>query len=492
MKPIFLILILFCSLQTANSQSFTLNFDLKKSYGDPYIFTDSSTQHTYFVFIRQEEFIQKAALCIIETDAQFRILRKSETECPKWQDFIVFQEINATHLILYIADYHATYKPELVKLQIDRTDLSYYFNRVAGLDFGDNPDYLRALSDGKKHYIVNLERSAKRDSLVVLKLENGVSKGLKRYLLPDLKDINETWKDVFKGNRVFSRSHPILIINPQDEPNFASGISGNKLYLTDDKLVFSIKCGEEVTYMERLVGIDCQKATISTKDVLFEKPKALENYSSNAPNSTASYILDDYLFHAWTNGETGVLVVKSLDSLKEIKWWEFSEQETLSFKNSPILKHDETYWFSDKKKPFNDSKKLLDKMYNDGFLLGVRKNGKAIEIQFGTYKFVDLSNARIGIGVGFGMIGSIFLSVALPNYERASYFWMSLDTKDLSQQKGAKLPNDFDVLCVKTAAIPTAYITNHLLIHGRRAILYRNDDLVYGKSAMKRYFLVKE
>jgi hypothetical protein len=489
MKSILLFLTLFFAVQTAVAQSFILNFDLKKNYADPHIFTDSSTQHTYFVFIRQEEFIQKAALCIIETDAQFRILRQSETECPKWQDFIVFQEINATHLILYIADYHATFKPELIKLQIDRTDLSYYFNRVAGLEFGDNPDYLRALTDGKKHYIVNLERSGKRDSLVVLKIENGIAKGLKRYLLPNLKDINETWKDIFKGNRAFRRSHPMLIINPIDEPNIASGINGNKLYLTDDKLVFSIKCGEEVTYMERYVRIDCSKERITTEDVLFSKPKAIENYSSNEPTSTASYIIDNYLFQAWTNSEAGVLVAKSLDSLKEIRRWEFSAQDTFSFKNSPILMNTESYWFKNKKKPLKASKELLNKMYDDGFLLTARKHDNAIEMQLGTYKYVDESVKRIALGVGFGLFGALISSTAFPDYERASYFWMSLNPNDLSQNKGAILPNKFDVLSVKTAAVPTVEMTKHLFVNGRRAILYRDDNLVLTKTTFKKYYL---
>lgn len=485
MKYIFFFLFLLITSQTAFSQSFTLDFDLKKSYPDPYVFTDSSSLTTYFVFIRQETFVEKASICIVETDSSFRILRKSETECPKWHDEIVFQEINSKHLILYIADYQATYQPELIKLQIDRETLTYYFDRVANINFGDSYGYQRGLSDGKTHYIINLVHTAKSDSLIVLKIENGISKGLQRYLLPNLKDINETWRDIFKGNRAFRRPHPMLIINPRDVPKLALGVSENKLYLIENQLIFSIKCGDEVTYTERIIAIDCQKETVSKRDVFFPKPKALEHYSSNDPNATASLIFENYLFQAWTNGETGVLAVKTMDLLKEIRRWEYTTQDTFGFKNSPIMTNNGSFWFGEKKKPFKEGTELLGKMFNDGFLLNARKNGKIIELQFGTYKYVDESVKRVALAAGFGLIGTLIGTVSFQDYERATYFWMSLNHDDLSPQKGAILPHHFDIFCEKTAAIPNVYITNHFIVNDHRAILYRKE----AESNIRRYYV---
>ena len=81
MKPIFLFFSLFFATQSLVAQSFVLDFKMKKMYGDPFVFNDSATQKTYFVFIRKEAFAQKASVCIVETDADFKILRQAETNC---------------------------------------------------------------------------------------------------------------------------------------------------------------------------------------------------------------------------------------------------------------------------------------------------------------------------------------------------------------------------------------------------------------------------
>ena len=153
-------------------------------------------------------------MCILETDADFKILRQAETNCGEWDGDIVFQEINPTNLILYIVETNTIFKPSLAKLQINRKTLTYYFDKVVTLNMGEDLSCLRGLSDGKKHYIVNLVRAVKSDSLahlksgekadslLVLTIENGVSQGVQSYLLPDLSDIKETWKRIFKDRYV--------------------------------------------------------------------------------------------------------------------------------------------------------------------------------------------------------------------------------------------------------------------------------------------------
>ena len=491
MKPILLLLALLSATQSLVAQSFVLDFKMKKNYGDPFVFNDSAAQKTYFVFIRKAVFTQKASLCIIETDAEFHVLQQSETNCGEWSGDIVFQEINPTNLILYIVETNTIFKPSLSKLQINRKTLTYYFDKVVSLNMGDDLSYLRGLSDGKKHYIVNLMRGAKADSLLVLTIDNGVSQGVQRYLLPDLSDINETWKKIFKDRYVlFGPSHPLLVISPTDNPAMSLGVSNNKLYLADNQLIFTMKYDLISSKMERVVKIDVDNQTIVKEDITFRKPKALESYSSNAPTSTASYVTDNYLFQAWTNGETGVLVARNLASLKEKQRWEFGEQDTFSFKSSPVYSHltNQSYWFADKKKPFKNSKELLNKMMDDGFLLAARKDENGIKIQFGTYKYVDKSNARIGLSVGLGLIGGLVAGVALPNYERATYFWLSLNSDDLSQ-KNIILSDDFDIFCERVRATTRVRILNYFSVNGRRAILYQHGESETFDKTTLQYFL---
>jgi hypothetical protein len=515
MKFLVFCLAFFCALSSVFAQSYILDFELKKVYGNPYVFTDSSTQHTYFVFIRKETFLGKASLCIVETDEEFRILRQSETDCGTWAGSIVFQEINPTHLILYIVETNTIFRPVLAKLQIERKNLTYYFDNVAPLDMGDNFSFLRGLSDGKKHYVINVLRSSKADSLLVLKIENGVSQGVQRYLLPDVSDFNESWKSIFKDKfTLFGRSHPLVIINPTYNTNIAIGFSDNKLYLTNDKLVFTMKYGSEDAKKERIVRIDCAEKTITTDNIYFRKPKALEEYTSNKPTATASFITDNYLFQAWTNGEQGVLLAKSVDSLKDIRRWEFSEQDTFSFKNSPMYEYlkNEHYWFASKKKPFKTSKDLVNNMLDDGILLTARKENGAINVQFGTYKYVNEAAKRIAFSAALGVIGGAVGAAAFdanvtviinpsaptsiggffPDRERAIYFWMSLKGRNLEQPKEAILPNEFDVFCEKTKSIYSASIANYFSVNGRRAILFQRSETKLSENNKRYYVRIEE
>jgi hypothetical protein len=514
MKSIFFCLAFFCVLSSAFSQSYILDFELKKFYGNPYVFADSATQHTYFVFIRKETMMGKASLCIIETDAEFRILRQSETDCGTWAGSIVFQEINPTHLILYIVETNTIFRPVLAKLQIERKNLTYYFDNVVPLDMGDNFSFLRGLSDGKKHYVINVLRSSKADSLLVLKIENGVSQGLQRYLLPDVSDFNESWKSIFKDKfNPFGRAQPLVIINPTYNPNIAIGFTDNKLYLTNDQLIFTMKYGSEDAKKERIVRIDCAKQTISTDNIYFRKPKALEEYTSNKPTATASFITDDYLFQAWTNGETGVLVAKSVPSFKEIRRWEFSEQDTFSFKNSPMYEYlkNEQYWFASKKKPFKTSKNLVNDMLDDGILLTARNEKGELKVQFGTYKYVNEAAKRVALSTALGLVAGAVIVTAIPNSvvtispstaptksglfpdrERATYFWLSLKGKDLAQPKDVIIPSDFDIFCEKTQSIYSASIANYFSVNGRRAILFQRSETKASENNKRYYVRIEE
>ena len=491
MKPVFLLFSLFFATQSLVAQSFMLNFNMKKTYGNPYVFNDSAAQKTYFVFIRNEGFAKKASLCIIETDSVFNILRTSETNCGAWGGDIVFKDINATHLTLYFADYRPNFVPFLRKLEIDKQTLAYDFGKVIQLENLEDLSYVRCLSDGKRHYLVTLFHNNHKDSLSVLKVENSVAQSYKGYALPDLSDIGETWRGVFKGKNFFKIIEPLYAIDPLEEPDMSVGLYDKKLYLTNDKLVFSLKKGRDESKMEKIVTIDCQNATIDVGNVHFTKPNVIGYHTENAP-SAASFVVDDYLFQAWTNGEKGILMAKTLDSFREVRRWEFSPQDTFGFKNSAVFMGKKGYWFADKKKPFKDNKELSNLMRNDGLSLTARKRGNRLEMQFGSYKYVDESNKKLGLSLSFGLIGGIVATFAFPNYEQATYFWLSLNQADLSQSEGATLPTAFDGLSKVIENIPNVSVLNHSVINGRRAFLYQRDETQLLPHDIKRYHLLIE
>jgi hypothetical protein len=231
------------------------------------------------------------------------------------------------------------------------------------------------------------------------------------------------------------------------------GASDKKLYLSNDKLVFTLKKRRNESKTEKIVTVNCQNGSTDVNTVYFTKPKIIGYHTENPP-STTSFVIDDYLFQAWSNGEKGILIAKTLDSFREVRRWEFSPQDTFNFKNSAVFMTKKGYWFADKKKPFKDNKELLSLMRSDGLSLTARKRGDKIEMQFGSYKYVDESNKRVGLSIGFGLIGGLIASVSFPNYEEATYFWLSLNRADLSQPEGAVLPNRFDILSGAIENVP--------------------------------------
>jgi hypothetical protein len=488
-KSIFFFFLFSLFTQFLVAQSFVLDFKIKKIYGDPYIFTDFTSPNVYFVFIRKAGTLTQPSLCVIETDAVFKVLRMSETNCADWNGDIVFQETNATNIALYISGFQSPVERVLRKLVIDKQTLAAHFDKVSGLNIGEDGVYLRYLSDGKTHYIVNVLHKFKTDSLVVLTIKNGVSKGIKRYLLPKFSDYNTSWKSIFKGKRLIFADHPLVTIDPLEDPNLVTGLSENKLYLTGGRLIMTIKLWENGVQFEKIITIDCEKETIKTQDAAFPQPKFWTKKVDFEP-STTSFVAENYLFQAWTNGEVAILVAKTLDSLTEINRWVLTEQDTFDFKNSPIFFENKGYWFADKQMPLKGAKGFIAKIWADGLSISAHRRGKALELQFGSYKFVEQKVVAELVGAFFmGKIGGLIGGNLFPDYERATYFWLSLNPDDLSPQKNVLLPDAFNALCEDMDNSSSFIITNYFIYKNRRALLSKLENQRLEKETYKRYFL---
>jgi hypothetical protein len=489
MKPIILLFICLFLTQFLDAQSFVLDFKMKKIYGDPYIFADSTSQNVYFVFIRKAGTLTQPSLCVVETDAVFKILRMSETNCADWNGDIVFQETNSANIALYISGFQSPVERVLRKLVIDKQTLVAHFDKVARLNIGEDGIYLRYLSNGKTHYIVNILHKMKTDSLVVLTIKNGVFKGIKRYLLPKISDYNVSWKSIFKGKRILFADHPLVTIDPLEDPNLVTGSSENKLYLIGERLIITTKLGDNSAIFEKIITVDCEKETIKTQDVAFTQPSTGAKNADFEP-STTSFIAENYLFQAWTNGEVAILTAKTLDSLKETNRWVFTEQDTFDFKNSPIFIENKGYWFADKQMPLKGAKGFIAKIRADGLSISAHKRGNTLELQFGSYKFVEQKVVAEIVGAYvMGKIGYLIAGNLFPDYERATYFWMSLNNADLSPQKNVVLPDAFNALCEEMDNSSSFIITNYFVYKNRRALLSKLENQRLEQSSYKRYFL---
>ncbi len=287
MKSIFFFFLFSFYAQFLVAQSFVLDFKMKKIYGDPYIFADSTSQNVFFVFVRKAGTLTQPSLCAIETDAVFKVLRMSETNCADWNGDIVFQETNAANIALYISGFQSPVERVLRKLVIDKQTLVAHFDKVLGLNIGEDGVYLKYLSNGKTHYIVNILHTSRTDSLVVLTIKNGVFKGTKRYLLPKISDYNVSWKSIFKGKRILFADHPLVTIDPLEDPNLVTGSNENKLYLINERLIITTKLGNNSAIFEKIITIDCEKETIKTQDVAFTQPTTGAKNADFEPSTTS-------------------------------------------------------------------------------------------------------------------------------------------------------------------------------------------------------------
>ncbi|MCD0469291.1 hypothetical protein [Flavobacterium sp. JAS] len=167
----------------------------------------------------------------------------------------------------------------------------------------------------------------------------------------------------------FIREYPIEKIEVQDYNPLSRSIKKSKVYMLDNRLVLTFDQNPAKT---QIFEVNLETYEIKEKNFpqsLSEKPKKLSN----------SFFLDDKVFQINTNQEELLLDIKNYNTGETIKSVKISKNDTIKFKNSPLLAQ------IDDQKPKEIKKTSAFLKYLSGLDLGISvfKNNQNTYITLG-------------------------------------------------------------------------------------------------------------
>jgi hypothetical protein len=166
-----------------------------------------------------------------------------------------------------------------------------------------------------------------------------------------------------------------------------------KLYQVDNELVFTFDSQDDKTSI-----ISVNTTDFSKKDIVFEKPKLDLSYSSASHNSLYN---NGILYQAVCSSKELKLTAKNFNDNKLLKELYISDtNDSIPFKNGPIIQENSSMWFKDNKRvrELEKSSKFLRKVSNGKLgIIAFVNNNNTKQITIGGY--IERSG-----GGGFGMM----------------------------------------------------------------------------------------
>ncbi|AXT51690.1 hypothetical protein D1818_12885 [Aquimarina sp. BL5] len=178
----------------------------------------------------------------------------------------------------------------------------------------------------------------------------------------------------------------------------------NKLYQFNNQLVFSFDYNHKKT---QLCFIDLE--TFETVVKSYDKPSNTEE----GYRKSNSYIFDNKLFQIASSNQKMKFTVLDLKTEKMIKEYKVTKEDTIRFKNSPIIQEGGGILpgFSENRvREMEKTSKYLRKISSSDLGISVYKVDNAYNIVLGGTKEITTSNGYTGIngfGGGFGMGGTV-------------------------------------------------------------------------------------
>ncbi|MGI9551834.1 MAG: hypothetical protein ACR2MT_11580 [Aurantibacter sp.] len=201
----------------------------------------------------------------------------------------------------------------------------------------------------------------------------------------------------------------------------------NKLYVEDEKLIFSIDENEDIT---QILSLNLDDYTWSFES--FEKPMIKFPAEQKKTNS---FIFEDQLFTIASIDYGVIYTVRNLESKELIKEYRIVKDQEIPFRNTVM---NQTTTFN---RGFDDTNKFLKKINRYGVGTSVYTIGDKYEITFGGYRKPSSTPFVITSGVLFGALGA-FIFYSNPN----SLQFKGLFDKEFNHVKGELPQNVYDLV----------------------------------------------
>lgn len=413
---------------------------LKKNQKKPIssLVIENKEDKLFSIFIDDSETMNAYMYRIVNGSQQY--IGKIQSErLPKWYKEIVGYTIKGKQTRLFFR--HDNGK----KFETVLFDFEHKRSLISEFDFKLNKQvYIESYSKGDHLYIFTA--STKENSINVYDFTHSGSSNVEQ------KKIDKQFKDKLgKSQNLYSIMNgtnpsyliPISKIKQGTPVSLKLASQANKMYTSDDGVIFTLDYNKETT-----CSITLDYPNFDPIIDTYDKPTLPEYFGYEVGNS---YLLNNTIYHIIVNSDHLKLSVSDTESKTLIKEYMLSKDESISFKNTPIIQEGGRF---ENYRILESTKQFLRKLnYSDyGFVVNPSLNG---------YKFivggvVEIKNSGAPTLPGFGGIsggiGNISVLVsAVPAFNSYNSYVRTKSTRieglfdsEFNHQEGEIMPNVFD------------------------------------------------
>jgi hypothetical protein len=185
----------------------------------------------------------------------------------------------------------------------------------------------------------------------------------------------------------------------------------NKVYFNEEKIILTIDAYQNYT---KLIYLDLENFT-SRIDTIGHYKILREKLM---PQRSNSFIYQENIFQLNVSTLGLALCIKDINTKEILKQFIIKEEDSLFFKNTPVIQLGSNYEYSKKERELNKMSQILRKVTRFGAGISVFSLGDLLEVTIGGSKKIQGNSGGTGMPVtsGGGTVTGPYGNYTLPNY----------------------------------------------------------------------------
>lgn len=339
------------------------------------------------------------------------------------------------------------------------------------VDF-EKEKYIKSLTHNDTFYIITASKKSEKVHFYSLSNDKTFKKKtipFDHFVFANDQNYKKYPVDLFRSVGWFG-SGSIVRIDSNSPNSIENTSSKNKLYQTKNELIFTTDVLKGET---RIIKVDMNDFSVTSSS--FEKPVIFPtepgfpvSYKHN------SFIHNGILYQLSINSKEMKFVAIGLDSKTKLKEINLKKEDSITFKNGPIIQEGGSSFQSARIRKLEKTSKFLRKVGNSDVGITAYKKSDTLQLTIGGYIVVQSSGAPILVGGG-GAIGGAISGAAFalssafnPTFgaygayssTKSTYIDCKFD-KDFKHIEGDRLENAFDKIKIFEDNFVENYFSNN-------------------------------
>ena len=230
----------------------------------------------------------------------------------------------------------------------------------------------------------------------------------------------DVWESITKLNGTFSREADVAKIDEAGLPDIKSVSARNKVYLIHDTLFLTMNRnqGNTIVYAFDLYSKTVSYRLIENEPVKMQYDPITEKNIVERDYRDNSYLLNGKLFFISATNESLHVIISDFSSGAQIKYYEANRDDTIDFKNTPVLQKGKVFYFNDTKELMR-TRQLLRKMTSGNVAIAALNDSMGVAVTMGSNEEIQQMSMP-GYGVSSG---STYTQIGGMGYF-SSYTWI--------------------------------------------------------------------